>query len=232
MIIHIPLLLILIINSMALGIQNLNATGGSFPVQIYQQSTFFYQVTEPTSQLTYYGPLSTVGKCNIQGYWTSKNAFMVLNNQLVTSPSSMLSIPVGKVASAFQVEENACTDACTPVNGCAYDSCATPRPDSTTRVPLVDLGASDSLLNFYPSTCTPYTRNIASCTTGISGTSSCVKPNDLYYFNDLMIIPAVAGAVVPIYNIPNFPSNISIILSRKTIKNIFMGNVQVSNWSI
>ena len=220
------------INLLTLGMQNLNATGGSFPVQLYQQSTFFYQFTEPTSQITYYGPDSTVGKCNIQGYWTSKNAFMVLNNQLVTTPSSQLSIQVGKVASAFQVEENSCTDACTPVNGCAYDSCATPRPDSLSRVPLVDLGASDSLLNFYPGTCTPYSKNVTKCTTGKSGISSCVKPNDLYYFNDLMMIPAVAGAVVPIYNIPNLPSNVSIILSRKTIKNIFMGNIQVSYLTI
>ena len=42
----------------------LNATGGSFPAQLYSQATFFYQFVDPTSTLTYNGPDSTAGKCN------------------------------------------------------------------------------------------------------------------------------------------------------------------------
>jgi len=44
--------------------QVLNATGGSFPAQLYSQATFFYQFVDPTSTLSYFGPDSTSGKCN------------------------------------------------------------------------------------------------------------------------------------------------------------------------
>ena len=42
----------------------LNGTGGSFPAQLYSQTTFFYQFVDPTTTLTYYGPDSASGKCN------------------------------------------------------------------------------------------------------------------------------------------------------------------------
>ena len=102
----------------------LNATGGSFPRALYPQTAFFYQFVDPTTSLTYYGPDSTAGKCNMMGYWSSYNANQVLNGQQVPVPSSWMSTAVGSqfkytgsAASAsvsyLQIETNMCTDACT-----------------------------------------------------------------------------------------------------------------------
>ena len=49
---------------------------------------------------------------------------------------------------------------------------------------------------------------------------------DYVYYKDLLALPALAGAVVPIYNIPELTANPSLylVLSRSTISNIFLGN--------
>lgn len=64
--------------------------------------------------------------------------------------------------------------------------------------PLTDLGASDALMS----------------------------DEDFLSYPDLLMLPAVGGAVVPIYNIPELTGNssLSLILSRKTIAEIFLGN--------
>ena len=77
------------------------------------------------------------------------------------------------------------------------------RADSGIRIPLADIGASDIPL----------------------------KPVEYFNFPDLQVFPAVAGAVVPIYNIPDFIAmNITspLILSRSTLVNIFLGKITVS----
>jgi hypothetical protein len=81
-----------------------------------------------------------------------------------------------------------------------------------------DIAASDGLMNLWRGSCTT--------TTG----STMTLKSDLDNFPDLQMYPAVAGAVVPIYNIPDIPStsNLTLVLGRKTLKNIFMGNIQVS----
>ena len=93
-----------------------------------------------------------------------------------------------------------CTDKCiTPasIKICGNNSLVHPRFDKAARHPLVHFAASDSVLG----------------------------SADYAAFPDLQMFPAVAGAVVPIYNIPELLGN-TLVLSRSTISGIFMGNVK------
>jgi hypothetical protein len=45
----------------------MNQTGGSFPNSVYLQSTFAYNFVAPQQKISYFGPSSSVGKCNIEG---------------------------------------------------------------------------------------------------------------------------------------------------------------------
>lgn len=184
----------------------LNQTGGSFPKSVYLQTTFSYNFVVPTVSLSYYGPSSSVGKCNIMGYWHSSNNGV---------GESVISNSVKNLDQAI------CTDKCTfakcgynPIKNVTYTSDGTVytgltiRPDAKKRLPLTDIGASDSLLG----------------------------PADYLNFPDLQMLPAVAGAVVPIYHIPELASsstnssssNPPLILSRSSLVNIFMGRITVS----
>ena len=91
-----------------------------------------------------------------------------------------------------------CTDACT-VATCGFSSAISPRFDRKSRTPLVDFAGSDSVL----------------------------KAADYKAFPDLLMFPALAGAVVPLYNIPELKaaSNVSLVLSRQNIADIFKGEV-------
>ena len=91
-----------------------------------------------------------------------------------------------------------CTDACT-VATCGISSVTLPRFDRESRRPLVDFAGSDSVL----------------------------KAADYEAFPDLLMFPALAGAVVPLYNIPELRavSNVSLVLSRQNIADIFKGEV-------
>ena len=97
-----------------------------------------------------------------------------------------------------------CTDTCT-VTTCGVNSALSPRFDSAVRVPLVDFAGSDSLL----------------------------KSSDYAAFPDLQMLPALAGAAVAVYNIPELvaTANISgaLILSRRTIAYIFKGEIAYWN---
>ena len=183
------------------GLQFLNQTGGSFPKNIYAESTFAYTFIDPLASINYYGPSSTVGNCNIMGYWHTGN-----NNDFGSVISSSKKI----------LDTAICTDKCstelcgyTPIlngsitlDGIFYSGLPL-RADSGIRIPLTDIGASDQPL----------------------------KPVDYFNFPDLQVFPAVAGAVVPIYNIPDFIAmNITspLILSRSTLVNIFLGKITVS----
>jgi hypothetical protein len=180
----------------------LNQTGGSFPNSVYLQTTFSYNFVDPTVSLSYYGPSSTVGKCNIMGYWHTGN-----------NDVDEMRIPT----SVKKHDQAVCTDTCTlaicgytPVTnatsvlaGVTYQK-LTIRRGASKSIPLADIGASDSLLG----------------------------AADYFNFPDLQMLPAVAGAVVPIYNIPDLHANSSIsspiILSRSSLVNIFMGKINVS----
>jgi hypothetical protein len=197
----------------------------------------------------------------MMGYWSTYNANQVLNGQQVPVPSSWTTTTlgqqykyVGTASSATQsflaIEQNMCRDACigstlftasttTPtvkgtattravsVNSgatqCPYDSCVAPRQDYKSRTPLTDIGASDSLPVLY-------TSQAASCRqTATDGQGQ----TDLDFFPDLKLFPAVAGAVVPIFNIPwlqslvNASSSIPLVLDRLTMKKIFNGEIRV-----
>lgn len=216
----------------------LNGTGGSFPKELYAQSSFFYQFVDPNVQFTYYGPDSTAGKCNVMGYWSDKNNVQVLNNQLKSVPSSWTTTTAGaqnrypsSVAGAKSfvvVETQLCQDTCNLANNvgyttstpgqCPYDSCTAGRVDAASRKPLVDLAASDSLPVLYAS-------QAASCLQTKPG-----KRLDRDFFPDLQVYPAVAGAVVPIFNIPELTphlGNSSLILGRLTVMKIFSGKIKV-----
>lgn len=178
----------------------LNQTGGSFPDRIYQISTFSDGFVVPSDSLTYFGPSSSVGKCNIMGYWHTGN----------TDRSGNL-IPTKTKAR----DKIMCTDTCTlascgyvptttgsiTIAGKTYDGLPV-RNDAGSRLPLSDIGATDGNLS----------------------------PADYFNFPDLQMLPALAGAVVPLYNIPEFDRlNItqSLILSRSSLVNIFMGFITV-----
>lgn len=180
----------------------LNQTGGSFPNSVYLQTTFSYNFVAPKVSISYFGPSSSVGKCNIMGYWHTLN----------TAPQEE-GIPL----STKKFDQAVCTDKCTvatcgyaprtngtiSLTGVSYTK-LTVRRGASTRVPLVDIGASDGLLG----------------------------AADYLNFPDLQMLPAVAGAVVPIYNIPDLlHANITapIILSRSSLVNIFMGRIQVTS---
>lgn len=79
--------------------------------------------------------------------------------------------------------------------------CALPyatRINNLRATPLTDLGASDALMS----------------------------ADDYKTYPDLLTLPAVGGAVVPIYNIPELLGNssLNLVLSRRTIAQIFLGN--------
>lgn len=184
----------------------LNQTGGSFPNSVYLQTTFSYNFVDPTVSLSYYGPSSTVGKCNMMGYWHTGNN----------------DVDEMKILSSVKKHDQAvCTDTCTlatcgytPVTNATYVLAGvkyqklTIRRGASKSIPLADIGATDSLLG----------------------------AADYFNFPDLQMLPAVAGAVVPIYNIPDLQTNLSIsnpiILSRSSLVNIFMGKINVSSSQI
>lgn len=188
--------------SLASSLTVLNSTGGSFPLNLYQQATFAYNFVAPDVSLTYYGPSSSVGKCNSMGYWYTSNS---------DAAGNLISATVKKVDKAI------CTDKCT-VALCGFVPVYTGsitldeitytglpvRPDAATRVPLSDISASDGLL----------------------------APEDYFNFPDLQMLPSVAGAVVPVYNIPELASlnnSKPLILSRSSLVNIFMGFILTWN---
>ena len=95
-----------------------------------------------------------------------------------------------------------CTDKCT-LGVCGWNSNSiNNRTNHFRSTPLVDFGASDALLS----------------------------ANDYLYYKDLLMLPAVGGGVVPIYNIPELTAasatnpSVYLTLSRTTIANIFLGN--------
>ena len=165
---------------------NLNATGSSLVINMYTEATFAYQFVQNNDIVNYFGGGgSGTGKCNIMGYWDTGN----------TEPEAM-----GIPQSTKIVDSLICKDACTLQNACGAIS-TFPRLGNTWRTPLIDIGASDSLLN----------------------------AKDYASFPDLQMLPALAGACVPVYNIPGFPSNLTLVLSRSTITRIFMGKIQYWN---
>lgn len=186
----------------------LNSTGGSFPEQVYQEATFNYRFLEPEVMLSYLAAGSTTGKCNVMGYWHSGNS---LNG--LCMPTAVNSYSGSQCNS---LDTNICTDACTSTNcGPPYTSTSqtiqqsygvvtlNQRQDASMRTPLIDFGASDAIL----------------------------KPGDHYYFPLVQTYPALAGASVPIFNIPELKAitNETLIISRQTLSFIFKGWIQC--WS-
>lgn len=97
-----------------------------------------------------------------------------------------------------------CTDACTSAT-CGFSSKLTPRFDASNRTPLVDFGGSDAIL----------------------------KASDYKAFPDLLMLPSLAAAVVPVYNIPELVGTSNktgpLILSRQNMADIFSGEIRM--WS-
>jgi hypothetical protein len=162
---------------------SINATGGSFPSNVYREATFAYEFQPSGDFVSYFGAGSTTGKCNIMGYWHTGDS--------LASQSS--------ISAAVKIRDQLiCTDACT-VQTCGTSSVVSPRFDRLTRRPLIDFAGSDSIL----------------------------KSADYNAFSDLQMFPALAGAVVPVYNIPELRAiqNASLVLSRQNIADIFKGKV-------
>lgn len=102
------------------------------------------------------------------------------------------------------LDTSICTDVCT-ISVCNYDSSSAPRVDYKSRLPrtpLVDFGISEW----------PY------------------SSSDYGYYPDLQMFPAFAGAVVPIYHIPELiDSKTPIVFSRATVTGIFLGKIRYWN---
>ena len=178
----------------------LNQTGGSFPDSVYQLASFSDGLVVPAVAISYFGPSSSVGKCNIMGYWHTANTDR--SGSYIPTPKKIR-------------DRLICTDSCT-LQSCGYESNRsgsitldgktydglTVKNDAESRLPLTDIGATDGNLS----------------------------PTDYLNFPDLQMLPALAGAVVPIYNIPELNSlnaTDSMILSRSSLVNIFMGFITV-----
>ena len=163
----------------------------------------------------------------------------LLNNQQVPVPTSWttpntyryIGTSTAATKSFLSIENSLCTDTCTgsglygtlgsDATGtlqCPYDSAVNPRKDAATRKPLTDLSASDSLPVLYSSQAPAANQGLA-------------LNRDIDFFPDLKLFPAVAGAAVPIFNIPELQGNVtagkSLILGRQTIKKIFAGEITV-----
>lgn len=93
-----------------------------------------------------------------------------------------------------------CTDACT-VASCGVSSVVSPRFDRSTRSPLVDFAGSDSKM----------------------------KASDYTAFPDLQMLPALAGAAVVVYHIPELVASLNtsgpLVLSRQNLADIFKGKI-------
>ena len=148
--------------------QDINATGGTFPYKVYQESTFSYHFIEANVAVSYLGDGSGTGKCNIMGFWHTGNVE-------ATSISSTVK----------STDQTLCS--------------STSRPF---RQPLMDFAGSDSVLGAV----------------------------DYANYPDLQMFPSVAGAVVPIFNIPELKSlpssSASLTLSRSTLAGIFTGKIR------
>ena len=102
-----------------------------------------------------------------------------------------------------EIDTDICTDVCT-ISKCGYDSKVSPRVDNITRlsrVPLVDFAMSE--VPFFE--------------------------RDYEIYPDLQMYPAFAGAVVPIYNLPELSTKDRLVLSRSTLANIFLGKIAYWN---
>jgi hypothetical protein len=104
-------------------------------------------------------------------------------------------------AERVKLDQLDCDNKCTTAT-CGFNSNDPDRPPRSLRKPIVDFVGSDSLL----------------------------KSSDYTYFPDIQMFPAVAGAAVPIYNIPELNDlNDSMVLSRETIVKIFVGDIRKWN---
>jgi hypothetical protein len=119
---------------------HINATGGNFPLSLYQQASFFYETANPTESVLYDGSKSIVARCNIMGYWSLRNKQQLLGGNFGSLPASLTTAAVptasGTLVTPQTIEDYKCTDQCTPMNGCGFDSCLTPKPDKAYREPL------------------------------------------------------------------------------------------------
>jgi hypothetical protein len=92
---------------------SINATGGSFPSNVYREATFAYEFQPSGDYVSYFGAGSTTGKCNIMGYWHTGDS--------LASQSS--------ISAAVKIRDQLiCTDACT-VQTCGTSSVVSPRFD-------------------------------------------------------------------------------------------------------
>lgn len=60
------------------------------------------------------------------------------------------------------------------------------------------------------------------------GSDSLLKPQDYVNYPDLQMLPALAGPIVPVYNIPELYESDSLTLSRLTLANIFNGSTLIN----
>ena len=156
--------------------------------------------------------------------WTTPNAYGWTGTSTSLTPTTAKTF--------LSIEQSLCTDGCTCTGlygtdatggtyQCPYDSAATPRNDHASRKPLTDISASDSLPVLYSSQAPAANQKLT-------------LNRDLDFFPDLKLFPAVAGAAVPIFNIPqlqalvtNVTAGYALILGRQTIKKIFSGEITV-----
>ncbi len=134
--------------------------------------------------------------------------FWHINNQNGDGPDSMLP---GGGESIKRNDMRICQDACTELNPCVFN-----RTNAVSNG-SVFISPTDSTQSV------PW-RNGRPPLKDFVGTDSILKSQDYVNYPDLQMLPAIAGPIELVYNIPElnmFPD--SLVLSRLTVANIFNG---------
>jgi len=187
----------------------LNATGGSFPEIVYSNSIFAYKFVQPNITQSYSPLGSSLGKCNIMGFWYGTNVPnpawttvtdpRTLDQNLCGTKQSLTSCSLRTPANCppsppTSPDVNNGYNVPPPRGINNLPNCPSSNCNHPWRPPLVDYAGSDSLLSAV----------------------------DYASIPDLQMYPAVAGGSVPVYNIPEL-SNYTLTLGKKSIVGIFMG---------
>jgi len=185
------------------------STGGSFPESIYNEINFAYKFNFPDRSVHYTAIGSTAAKCNIMGFWH-------VNNQNGDGPDSMLP---GGGESIKRNDMRICQDACTELNPCVFNRT---NAVSNGSVFISPTDATQSV---------PW-RNGRPPLKDFVGADSILKSQDYVNYPDLQMLPAIAGPIELVYNIPELNMFAdSLVLSRLTVANIFNGKIRSWNHS-
>jgi ABC-type phosphate transport system substrate-binding protein len=176
------------------GLLLIQGVGSSFPQRFFQDVAFAYRSTGPDASLTYTSTSSSQGVCRVEDYFKEcDNPFFN-----ATVPCVNL-LTEEECAVAIESDPGVCNQNASEGSDCVLAcgncnlSCDGDTCD-TTRPVYVDFGATDFILT----------------------------DEDYAEYPDIQLYPAVAGGVVPIFNLANVPA---LTLTKMTLSRIFRSNI-------